>query len=335
MSEERDRAVGAAWHAASHEEPPPALDAAIRAEARRAVGAGPDEARRRRWRQLRYPFAAAATVALLAFGIAQMIPPDEVVQGVVSDQPAPRERQRPAEKMASPPASDTVAPAPGQEPPVGAREKPQNAANEVQGKKESLRKESPERFAGAPPQTQSGSAARAQPEAAPPTAPAAKLTQNAPAPAESPAGTADSAARSVAEDAAKSEPFPARPGVAASVPSAEEPSRARTPPPAGPATETRRDTYAQAPQPPGTPATAVGQVRSRTSAAKISDLDELKAKDAGAESVEAWIARIRELKTNGQTDAAAKELAKFRSAFGERADALLPADLRALAPVRP
>jgi hypothetical protein len=63
--------------------------------------------------------------------------------------------------------------------------------------------------------------------------------------------------------------------------------------------------------------------------AKVSSLDEIKAKEAGAGSVEGWIARIRELRAGGQVDAAAKELAKFREAYGERADALLPADLRA------
>jgi hypothetical protein len=69
--------------------------------------------------------------------------------------------------------------------------------------------------------------------------------------------------------------------------------------------------------------------------ATASDFDERRAKQAGAESVEAWIARIRELKASGQVDAATKELEKFHTTYGERADALLPQDLRAGAPSRP
>src|SRR5205085_10777493 len=90
MSEtERDREIDAAWRAASTEEPSPARDAAIRAEARRAVEASPADERRRRRRQLRYPFAAAATVALLAFGIAQMVPMNEDAM-IVADQATSR-----------------------------------------------------------------------------------------------------------------------------------------------------------------------------------------------------------------------------------------------------
>ncbi len=66
MAVDRDREVDAAWRAASHEEPAPALDAVIRAEARRAVGAAPGGKRNKHWW---YPFAAAATVAVLAIGI--------------------------------------------------------------------------------------------------------------------------------------------------------------------------------------------------------------------------------------------------------------------------
>jgi hypothetical protein len=69
--------------------------------------------------------------------------------------------------------------------------------------------------------------------------------------------------------------------------------------------------------------------------ANVSDLDEAKARQAGADSVEAWIARIRDLKSRDQLDAAAKEIAKFRETYGDRADTLLPADLRNVAPPRP
>jgi hypothetical protein len=95
-----------------------------------------------------------------------------------------------------------------------------------------------------------------------------------------------------------------------------------------------REPYAQAPQ---SPAPALSSARrsvetpAQMAVAKVSNLDELKAKEAGAESVEAWIARIRDLKSRDQLDAAAKEMAKFRETYGARADALLPEDLRNVA----
>jgi phage host-nuclease inhibitor protein Gam len=64
--------------------------------------------------------------------------------------------------------------------------------------------------------------------------------------------------------------------------------------------------------------------------AKVATTDEAKAKEASARSVEEWIKRIRDLKNEGRLDEAAKELAAFRNEYGERADALLPADLRAM-----
>jgi hypothetical protein len=249
MSEERDREVDAAWRTASREEPSQALDETIRAEARRAVDAGPREARRRRFRQLRYPFAAAATVALLTFGIAEMTPRDDVAPSVLPDQPAaPRDRDRPAEK------AEPRAPAQAPQSSI-AMQQPQTSATEPQRKKRSLREESSEHFAAAPPQAGPASGTRSQ------------------------------------------------------------------------AASRQSDATAKSAQ--GAPAAAVDSSRSvADNAAKASHLDELKAKDAGAESVQAWIARIRELKATGQVDAAAKELAKFRTTFGARAEALLPSDLR-------
>ena len=64
--------------------------------------------------------------------------------------------------------------------------------------------------------------------------------------------------------------------------------------------------------------------------AKIATTDEAKAKQGSTRSVEEWIKRIRDLKNEGRLDEAAKELAAFRNEYAERADALLPADLRAM-----
>jgi hypothetical protein len=68
--------------------------------------------------------------------------------------------------------------------------------------------------------------------------------------------------------------------------------------------------------------------QSRALAAKVAHADAAAPTEASARSVEAWIKRIRDLKNEGRLDEAAKELSMFRSAYGERADALLPADLR-------
>jgi hypothetical protein len=72
---EIDPDLSARWRAASDEKPPAALDDAIRAAARREVGAKPGGFRATpRW----WPLAAAATVAVLAVGIIQMTPPEQV-----------------------------------------------------------------------------------------------------------------------------------------------------------------------------------------------------------------------------------------------------------------
>jgi hypothetical protein len=72
---EIDPELGASWRAASREQPPAALDDAIRAAARREVGAKPGRLRAApRW----WPLAAAATVAAVAVGIVQMAPPEQV-----------------------------------------------------------------------------------------------------------------------------------------------------------------------------------------------------------------------------------------------------------------
>jgi hypothetical protein len=77
---EIDPELDATWRAASREQPPAALDDAIRAAARREVGAKPGRLRGApRW----LPFAAAATVAAIAVGIVQMTPPEEVTPATI------------------------------------------------------------------------------------------------------------------------------------------------------------------------------------------------------------------------------------------------------------
>jgi len=108
-----DPAFDAAWRAASSEAPPPALDAAILAAARRAVDAGPqrtrDALRPGRWW---WPLAAAATIGVLAIGILQLAPPDQLgapgaASEVVSDMPALK--PAPAPVPASAPSPERAA----------------------------------------------------------------------------------------------------------------------------------------------------------------------------------------------------------------------------------
>ena len=109
----RDPDVDAAWRAANREQPPPALDATIAAAARRAVGAGPKSPQApHAW----WPVAAAAVVAIVAIGIVEMTPPDEIVPQEISPaapaSPKLREQTQPpnagasAQQASAPPAED-------------------------------------------------------------------------------------------------------------------------------------------------------------------------------------------------------------------------------------
>jgi len=190
--EHRDPDVEAAWRAASREQPPPALDAAITAAARRAVGAGPKhlDAPRTWW-----PIAAAAVVAVVAIGIVEMTPPEEVAPTLMPAAPQPL-----AEPASQPP-----------------------------GRQDTMRE------------------------------------QRAPA-------HAAGALASRSEPASSDKPQPLA-------------KRAR-------------------------------------------DDEVKKQKDAQPRTVDEWIGLIRRLKAQGRNDLVAKELTAFRARYGERADALLPADLR-------
>jgi hypothetical protein len=79
--EQRDAAIDVAWRRSSDEEPSLAVDEAIRAAARRRIGSRPrgDERsadRGRRWTQWA-PVAAAAGVAVLAFGLLRWLPVEQ------------------------------------------------------------------------------------------------------------------------------------------------------------------------------------------------------------------------------------------------------------------
>ena len=77
------RRAGAPWRSLSAEEPPAALDAALRAAARREVGtrvkpvAVPEATRPERWW---FPLAAAATIGAIAIGLLQVVMPERMGQ---------------------------------------------------------------------------------------------------------------------------------------------------------------------------------------------------------------------------------------------------------------
>ncbi len=75
---ERDERIDSAWRATSRDEPPAALDELIRAAARREVGAGPLRSRQPAWLRALPSLAAAAAVAVVAVGIVQLAPPEQV-----------------------------------------------------------------------------------------------------------------------------------------------------------------------------------------------------------------------------------------------------------------
>ena len=105
---ERNRQLDAAWSAASREEPPAPLDAAIRDASRRAVDAAPRSRRDKHWW---YPLAAAATVAVLAVGIIQLTPPEQVAPTIVADMTvAPREANKDVARPVAPADTKIVEP---------------------------------------------------------------------------------------------------------------------------------------------------------------------------------------------------------------------------------
>ena len=288
---ERDERLDAAWRGASREEPPPVLDVAIRAAARQAVVAAPGGRRNKHWW---YPLAAAATVAVLAVGIVQLTPPERVAPAVVADRSVAADSGRQAAAVAGKPLAPPAA-APGAAAP------------------------SPTRLAPSPP----GSVAALE-STKPPQAVAAKVVHE---PSQGqhrePARQGPSAA--AGSEAAANAAAPAITPAPAAAPSGE-------PFPAAPMAEDRRSGYREerpplASAPPGA-AGAPPAAHAPAARAQLAGPAQEKLAAPAARSAAEWIKRIRELKTAGRLEEAAKELAAFRATYGERADALLPADLQ-------
>jgi hypothetical protein len=316
MSEtERNARVDAAWKAASRDEPPAALDVAIGAAARQAVGARPRRARDKHWW---YPFAAAATVAVIAVGLLQVTPPEPVAPTTDAVQAMKQESPVVAAAPATPPEPGTTSTA------IPAT----RSSNVALPSPAPLKKEKDLRSGDGA--RAAGSASDAQRERAAPDklerAIGPSPVENKPAPTKAPPpAQAQPAPPPVAARVA--EPFPGGPQLAAQSEVA------------------RRDA---APASPSEAVAASGPVPTPSSAAPQSrdELPDTKAeesrpkrqamvsanagmmKTATPRSAEDWIKLIRELRNEGRIDEASKELVAFRSAYGARADSLLPQDLR-------
>jgi hypothetical protein len=297
----------------------------IRAAARRAVESGPVRKRDKHWW---YPFAAAATVAVIAVGLLQLTPPEQIT----SISSAPKVVQQEA---ATPPPAN----APASAPPSRARELSAQASTASQASNSSSHA-SDAISAGSPPPTVAKKEVpvdkRAQLDGAIQNE---RKPQRQGEPAEKLAGApSEETSRNVAapapppsEPTSRSEPFPA----------VKPEAIARRDAAVSDEAQTRARAAAPAAQPLGG---VTGVAASRTLEQKRSPTQSALAKDAleaqpklktAPRSAEDWIRLIRQLKSEGRVEEATKEIAAFRNAYGDRADAMLPADLRQLAPSSP
>ena len=358
---EIDPELDATWRAASREQPPTALDDAIRAAARREVGAKPGGfGAAPRW----WPLAAAATVAAIAVGIVQMTPPERVTPdtNIAANNAAPDAAQRNVKPDSDTPnASKPQREAPGS----AAAPEPLRDANKPTAKEQRrgagddsdrgvLAQSRSDRFA-APPKGETRDRA---------AAPGGQLQEK------KALESRQRATPQPLEEASEREQDLKRKAELAAASSAARPSAAVSNPPASPSARnalhpfpaTPAPTPASAPAP--APTVAARKLAAQSSAAGVlsgnnagksagnaelapaEDASALEMKAAGmADKVTAerrkdtaplapdeWIKRIRRLIAEGKNDDAAKELIAFRREYKEQAETLLPADLRAFRP---
>ena len=373
----RDPRFDAAWRNASNEEPPPDLDAAIRAAARREVGAKPQSLAahaatrsRHRW----WPLAAAATVAVIAIGVVQRAGHDDLVvspssDAIVSDMPAqsaksaksdvPAQAARPEVTVQSvkPQVTAQSSTSNADAPTPSAPAEPRSRAD-VSAQSQAARNTQPAARADAqrstPPSVAASSERKKESVASAPaplpqpfpaaasigvpaterdatnrmTAPAAAGGVAGGAPNDSlaerstavaPVQREESAANAQRQEpaaspklAAPSTPTPAMSPAPSSAPSAQLPIS----PPASFAEGTRTTR----------PATMRASPLAKTAPAGAA-ADDSRIKDRAPLPVADWIALIRRLRSEGNSDEAARELAAFRAAHTDH-EKLLPPDLR-------
>jgi hypothetical protein len=319
----RDPRLDAAWRAASHEEPPGALDDAIRAAARREVGAGPQTMDARassvpsalRPESWWAPLAAAATIGAIAIGLLQLSTQEHAGapvhdKSVVSDVPSVS-----APVVAAPSEASSA----GRE--VGVREAiaPQPAVPVVPSvPARLLRKDASGSTAADDRPAANGSASA--PTSAPPPAMQMQDTTAVGAMSADAGKFAPPAGEPFPLDAAKRESTEALANATAQAAARGESRREapRAPAPvaqfAEPASPTPKAKTAQSLR-----AEAAGAASAPTTSASPGAPPTLAVPD--------WVALIRKLRDEGRTDEAAKELAAFRAAHPDH-ERLLPPDLR-------
>jgi hypothetical protein len=301
---ERDlAALSRAYGTAKREEPPPALDDAIRAAARRAVRAGP-QARRRSWLTTWATPVATAAMLVLTVSI-----------GLVAYRERPdlatteTRNEMPARPQASAPA---VAPVPLPALPAEPAAPPAPTRTEA--------------FATATPAAKS-----AAPKPFSDVAPATDKLR-----AESPAAAKEDAPReSIApmKESAAVAPAPA---------TAPAQAPATVPAPAPAAAPVARDSAAlekrtlaapsaEAPMAPAAAGRLESQSSERAAGATASGMNLQRAKkemaDSAGRTPEAWLKEIAELRRDGKDKEALEELGKFRKRFP---DYVLPPELKDL-----
>ena len=381
---EIDPELDATWRAASREQPPAALDDAIRAAARREVGAKPGGfGAASRW----WPLAAAATVAAIAVGIVQMTPPEQVTPGTNTaannaatdatqrnvkpdgDTPNANKPQREAPRAAAAPEALRDASKPtakvqrrgaGDEsdrgalaqtrsdsfaaPPKGeARDRAAAPGAQFQQKKalESRQQARPQRVEEASERDQdlkrkaelAAVSSAARPNAAvsnPPASPAARNELQpfpaAPAPAESQASNAPPRMAATEPTSAPASVPPPAPAVAARKLAAQSSATGAL---SGNNAGSSAGKIAGNAEPTPAQDTAALEKKAPGTVDKVTAE---RRKDTAPLAPDEWIKRIRRLIAEGKNDDAVKELVVFRREYKERAEMLLPADLRAFRP---
>jgi hypothetical protein len=344
-----DPRFDAAWKAVSREEPPTALDDAIRAAARREAatrpqrtegkGGIPEALRPERWW---WPLAAAATIGAIAIGILQLTPTDHVVapaadKSVVSDVPAastpskpsaapgPSEKTRTPEPAAEPPPSmpaagraPTAAPAPAPAPVAPPAVAPRDLRKDLAapaGGRERTAADTTAAAAPAPTPSQGASASAADADAAKPAPSFAE-----PFPAQAKPGAAKPPQGAAAASAPAAQPAAAAEGFAS--PKLEAQQGAATLAPAPP-----RAPPAPLPARRVVESNRAGGVSAESRAESAAAKPDARAKTPPKLPPEEWIALIRRLRDEGRSEEAARELAAFREAYADH-DRLLPRDLR-------
>jgi len=348
-----DAGIDALWDASRADGPSPAIDAALRAEARRAVNAGPVRASRvaeatrpERWWG---PIAAAAAIGAVAVGVLQLMPPPETA--TVTDMPAvagPAKPDATRERDLKSSGQAPAAPAPSNATPsknTSATPPPSSLASPA-SQPQAFPDKAPPQQAAAPRANDKLEAAQSSPASPAPAGQAAGGTAAAPSrdarPAEAPAGMARKRLEdSVRRDAGNVQSAPEN-RVAPEAPAAPQaqvapetpappraPAAPQAPAPAAapPAAAVPSPTPAAASPPAAAPQAFPSPAGAIAPLAKRAAPEPKAAMEATApRPMDEWITLIRRLRDEARYDDAARELAAFRAAYPRRE--ALPEDLR-------